>query len=120
MFVGNAGGGRQCANAIEGGFALRRKLCKAEVEHLGLAALRNENISGLDVTVNDATGMSCIERVGDLNGDVENDFKLQQFAIDAVFERGAVEELHCDEVLATFTADVVDCADVRMVQSRRR
>ena len=40
---------------------------KTEVEDFGVAALGDENISGLDVTVNDAFGVGGIQSVGDFD-----------------------------------------------------
>ena len=64
--------------------------------------------------------MRRIQSIGDLHRKLKNDLELQWLAIDTVLERGALKQFHGNEVLSAFTPNVVDCADVRMVQSRRR
>ena len=49
--------------------ARERDLGEAEIEHLGVAALGDENVGRLDVTVHNAFGMRGVERVGDLDGE---------------------------------------------------
>jgi hypothetical protein len=44
------------------------QLGQAEVQHLSLAALDNEDVRGLDVPVHDAFRVGRIRGVGDLNG----------------------------------------------------
>ncbi len=51
--------------------ALRRELGQAEIENLGLAALRDEDVGRLDVAMYDPAGVCRVERVGDLDGDIE-------------------------------------------------
>ena len=59
-----------------------------------------------------------VERVGDLDAEVEDLIQLERLALDAVLERFAFQELHGDEVLALVFPDLVDGANIRMVQSR--
>ena len=50
---------------------------------------------------------------------VQEDLGLERLAADEVLEGLAFEQLHDDEVLALVLADVVDRADVGVVQGRR-
>ena len=95
-----------------------RELRDAEVEHLRLPAARDEDVRRLDVAVHDALGVRGIERVGDLDRDVERAIEGQRPARDLFLERAAVEQLHHHVLLAVVLADVVQRADVRMVQRR--
>src|ERR1039458_9337736 len=67
-----------------------RHLCQTEIENLGMAALSNENVGWLNVSVNDALAMRRIERVGDLRAQVQNQFGFQRLAHDAVLQGHAI------------------------------
>ena len=83
-----------------------------------MPALRDEDIRGLDVPVDDASRVRGVERVGDLDGQFEQQPRLERFARNAVPERLPLQELHGDERLAFVFADFVDRANVRMVERR--
>ena len=80
------------------------------------AALGDEDVGGFDVAVDDAGAMGGVERVGDFDADFEKAFEFERAAGDDVLESGAVEKFHGDEGAAVVFADVVDRADVGMVQ----
>jgi hypothetical protein len=94
-------------------------LGQAEVENLGVTTLGDKNIGGLNVAVNDATGVRGVESVGDLDAKGEDRLQFHRTACDQVLERRAVEEFHHQKGFAAFLADVVDRANVRMIQRRR-
>ena len=85
-----------------------------------MSALGDENVGGLDVAMNDVFAVRGIERVGDFDGEAEQDIHFQRAAGDAMLESQAVEVLHGDEGLAVLFADVVDGADVGMIQGGSR
>ena len=89
---------------------------QAEVENLGVSALGDENVGGLDVAMDDAFAVRGVERVGDFDGQAEQDVHFQRTAGDAVLEGHAIQILHGDEGLAVLLADVVDGADVGMIE----
>ena len=93
-----------------------RDLGQAEIENLGVAALGYEDVGGFDVAVHDAFGVRGIECVGDLDGEGKQSVQLERSCADQVFERLAVEKLHGDEGLAVLFADVVNGANVGVVQ----
>ncbi len=66
----------------------------------------------------DALAVRAVERIRDLAGALERLGKRQRPAGEPVGQRLAVEPLHDEEVDAVLVADVVQGADVRVVQRR--
>ena len=97
-----------------------RELREAEVEYLHLAAFGDEDVRRLDVAVDDAGRVRGVERVGDLDGIVEEQRPSAAACRDAPAQRRAVEHLHDEERQVAVLADVIERADVRMVERRRR
>jgi hypothetical protein len=82
--------------------------------------LGHKNIGRLDVPVNDAFGVSGVQRVGDVRGDFEQTFDFNRRAVDDVLKRSAFHEFHDDEGAAVVLLDVVDGTDVGMIESGGR
>src|SRR5271165_2478494 len=76
-----------------------------------------EDVRGLDIAVNDAFGVSRVKRAGDLDSQREDGRKLHGPASDEVVQGRALKELHGYEGLAVFFSNIVDRADIWMVQS---
>ena len=91
-------------------------LGETEVEDFGVAAAGDEDVGGLDVPVDDVLGVSGVERVCDLDAEVEKEFEVESFAFDEVLQGAAVEKLHDDEGLTALLADVVNRADVGVIE----
>src|SRR5215470_8991764 len=66
--------------------------------------------------MNDVFGVGGVEGFGDLNSDVEKAFEFDGVAGGEMFECGAVEEFHGDESAAVFFTDVINSANVGMVE----
>jgi len=79
----------------------------------------NEDVGGLDVAMDDPLGVGCIERVGNLGAQIEQHFNLECFALDRLPERLPFEHLHDDEGVSIGLVNLVNGADVGMVQRRR-
>ena len=94
-------------------------LREPEVQNFGVTAPGHENIRRLDVAMNDALGVSRVEGVGNLDPKREQSVHSIGAIADDVLQRGSVEVLHDDERLAVLLADVVDRADIRMIERRR-
>jgi hypothetical protein len=95
-----------------------RHLRESEVENLGVSALGDKNVCRLDVAMNDALGVGGVEGVDDLDGQREKNLHLQRTSGDAVLQRHAGEELHGDEGMAILFSNVVNGADIGVVQGR--
>src|ERR1700735_696929 len=61
--------------------------------------------------------MSRFERVGHLNSEIEKLLGFEWASFDAVLESFAFEQLHGDERLAVVLANLVNGANVRMIQA---
>jgi len=88
-----------------------RELGEAEVEHLHAVSIANEDVRRLDIPMHDALGMGGLERVGELNPDVEDVYDFQRPSADSIAQRLALERFHDDERRVTVLADVVNRAD---------
>jgi len=82
-----------------------------------VAALGDEDVGGFDVAVDNVFGVGGVESFSNLHSDVEQTVEFERLSGDEVLEGGAVEELHGDEGAAVFFADVVDGADIGVVES---
>ncbi len=92
-------------------------LGQAEVENFHVAALREENVSRLDVPMDDSFGVRGIKSVRNLNRNVEQLVDGQRAFENALGQRLALEQLHDDEVPALVLGNLMDGANVRMIQS---
>jgi hypothetical protein len=93
-------------------------LGQAEVEHLHLSCIGDEDVGGLDVTVDDAALVGGVERIGDLDAVFHQGREFDRLSADLLIQRLAFEQLHGHELLAVVVADLVNGADVAMVQGR--
>jgi hypothetical protein len=92
------------------------ELHQSEVEDLDAVTLDDEQVRGLEVPVNDALGMRGFEPVDDLRRELQHQGRRERGTPDPQLQRQALQELHRDEVTTRFLVDVVDRADVGMVQ----
>ena len=90
-------------------------LRETKIQNLG-TALREENIGGLDVAMHDAFRMSSVESAGHLHRDVEQFVHRHRLAIDAMPQRLAFEQLHDDERTGVLLVNLMNGADVGIVQ----
>src|SRR6476660_1126508 len=99
-------------------FRLERNLGQPEIENLRLPA-SSHDVRGLDVTVNDSFRMRGIESVSDLDTQIEHRLGLQLLAIYYVAEGLTLQQFHRDEGSPIGLVNLVDRADVRVVQRGR-
>lgn len=86
------------------------------VKNLHLAALGDEDVRRLDIAVDDAARMRRFQRIRDLNSIIQDHIERQRLVVDPVLQRLAIEEFHGDERLAAVRSDVVNRADVRVIE----
>ncbi len=108
--------GLQRAVARLGRFLRHGELGEAKVQNFRRAARDQEDVRGLDVAMDDAFGVRGVQAIGDLDGHVKKIGQGQGLAGDAVFQGLAFEQLHRDEGAPFKFANVVDGADIGMVQ----
>ena len=80
-----------------------------------MLTVRDKDVGGLDVAVNDPFCVGCFERVGDLDAQRQRRLNLQRLARNAVLQRHPLQEFHRNEALALVLTDFVDGADIGMV-----
>src|SRR5229473_3561613 len=83
-----------------------------------MAPLRHEDIGRLYVTMNDPCRMGGIQSIGDLDAEREQGVQFHRTSGDFMFQRGALEKLHGDEGFSVLIADIMDGADIGMIQCR--
>src|SRR4029077_7243240 len=79
-------------------------------------AINKENICGLDVPVHDALCVGSFEAVGNLNADVQEFGYFDGLPANAVLESLALEQLHGNERTAFELSNIVNGADVGMIE----
>ena len=78
----------------------------------------HKQVGRLDVAMDDPLAVRSIECIGDLDTEREHHLQLRCARDDKILERGAFQEFHGDEAASLVLANLVDGADVGMVQSR--
>ena len=99
-----------------------RRLClvlgQAEVEHLGVTAFGHKNIGRLDIAMNDPFGVRRVQRVGHLDAQRQRGRDIERLAADVLAKCFAVEQLHHQKWMARRLADVVNGANIGMIERR--
>src|SRR5690242_3599372 len=57
---------------------------QSKVKNFGIATFRDEDVCRLDVAVNDPSGVSRVQCIGDLDSEREEDFHFQRTPSDSV------------------------------------
>ncbi len=97
----------------------RQRHGEAKIENLHVIAVGHEDVGWLDIAVDDAPGVCSVERIGNLDPDLDHPVAWHRPAADHSRKHLALEQLHHNEVTALVLRNLVDSADVRMVQARR-
>jgi hypothetical protein len=91
---------------------------QTKIQNLGMPTFRHKDVCRLNVTVDNALSVGCIERVRDLYSEREQRLQLHRTVTDHVLQGLAIQILHGDERLALVLPNLVNGADVRVVQGR--
>jgi hypothetical protein len=83
-----------------------------------VAAFCDKNIGGLDIPVNDPLPVGCVECIGNLDRQRENRLDFHRTPSDPVLQSHAVQKLHHDKRHVVFLPNLMNGADIGMVQSR--
>ena len=97
----------------------QRDFRQPEIQNLCLSSIRHEDIRGLDVAMHDALRVRGVQSVRDLNAQIEQSLDLQRLARDPMAERLPLQQLHRDKAAPIGLVNLIDGADIRMVQRRR-
>ena len=96
------------------------ELRDAEVGHLHLVVVVQDQVGGLDVAMDDAARVRVVERCGDLAHEPDDFLGLEVRALGQhVGDRTAVDELHREERIAILLAQVEERHDARVAERPR-
>jgi hypothetical protein len=90
----------------------------AEVQELDQVVARQHHVRRLQIPVDDAGAVRGDQSARDLEPDVQEFFDRQWPAQESMLERLSLDEFHDEEVLSLPFADIMNVADVGMVQRR--
>jgi hypothetical protein len=91
---------------------------QTEIQNLGVASLSDKNVGRLYVAMHDSFGVRSIQCICNLNPQLQRLLKRQRLSGNALLQCLTVEKLHGDKLLAVLLADVVNGADVRVIERR--
>src|SRR5947207_1313843 len=91
---------------------------QSKIEDLRPSASSNKDVRRLNVAMDDSLAMCGIERIRHLNRDVQNLIVRQGPLQQSLSKRLSFQKLHGDERLALVLVDLVNCADIFVVERR--
>lgn len=114
--------GATCGGQVRraGQLARRRLLGQTEIQNLGPPVTGDEEVGGFEVAMDDASGVRGLQRIGKLDCPAQQVGQGQRPAGDAFAQRGAIEVLHRNVSLSVGFAQVVNGADIGVVETRGR
>src|SRR2546429_7868888 len=87
-----------------------------EIKKLRVAARSNEDVRGFHIAMNNSGCMCGRKCVGDLTAEGERALERYRLRINEVAESASFQLLHDDEWTPFVLADVIDRADVGMIE----
>jgi ribosomal protein S16 len=98
---------------------LARNFGQTEIEDLRLSAFGNKKVCWFQIAVNNSRAVRHVEGVGNLRSEIHQLLDRHRLSLDTRLQRAAFEVLHHNVVAVVILSDVVDRADVGMVERRR-
>ena len=83
-----------------------------------MTPLGYENILRLDVAMNDAFRMGCVQSIGYFNRQSEQSLDFDGLLANQMFQRHAVKEFHGDKRISVLLPNIVNRANARVIQCR--
>lgn len=111
-------GYRPCGCAGLGESCLPRRLGQAEVHDLGPALSRHHHVSRLHVAMDDALLVGCGQTLRDLDREIDRPVEPEGATFNLVPQASALDHGHGNEGLSVSFTDLVDRADVGVIQGR--
>src|SRR2546426_8078740 len=99
-------------------FFLAQKLGQSKIENFRLPALSDEDIRGLNVAMKDCLRMRGVERGCDLSRETQQVVHFERAAFEAALQSLTLKEFHHQEWLALKLINIVNRANVWMIQRR--
>ena len=93
-----------------------RQLRQAEVEQLG-PRLREHDVAGFQIAVGDALAMRLVQRIGNLDCELQHLLDRQRASLQSLRERLAFDIFHHQKIDVVLVAGIEKRADVRMIQA---
>src|SRR4051794_17335995 len=95
---------------------LSRQLGQAEIQNLRLPAFGDENVSRLNIAMNNALAVSGIESVGHLSRQFKQLLKGNRAACQTLFQGLSSHEFHGDEAVAVLLGNIVNSANIGVIE----
>src|SRR3954451_13467087 len=92
------------------------KFGQTKVQNFRVPAGGDEDVCGFYVPMDDARSMGRLHRIGNLNRERYQCIYGQWTVLNLMFERCAFEVLHCDEGQVGIRSNLVNGADIWMVE----
>jgi hypothetical protein len=109
-------GNRRSVRRRDGRFL--RHFGKPEIQDLRVAPPADEHVRRFDVAMDDAVRVRRLDRVGDLGREVHDASLGQRPRLEQVLQRLPLEQFHHQEAASLVLAEVVDGADIGMIERR--